>query len=168
MTPVIKFVQFTFWYMTLECPILGWNTLILINTTLREEVSIFKRGWGVSSKNILTSFVLCLLRKTCSSNVHIRKTLMTCRLTRTPCIMENENVEVQPLSYWTGRLQCTSMFKLFITCKRAADGRKIYISELTTAELGDMTNRAVGEITNQGRFLRSKAIDCDRRWCIAL
>ena len=84
---------------------------------------------------------------------------MTCGLKWALCILETKNVEVQPLSYCIGRLQCTSMFRL-VTCERATDGRKICISELTS-ELSDTINCAVDEIANKCRFLRSKAIDCN-------
>ena len=83
------------------------------------------------------------------------------RLKLAPCIQETKNVEVQPLSYLTGWLQCTNMFRLVVRCKRTADGRKTYISETRTSELVDINHSAVDKITNKFRFLRSKATDCN-------
>jgi hypothetical protein len=50
-----------------------------------------------------------------------------------------------------------------VTCKRAADGRKIYIRELRTCELGDINNCTFDKITNKCRFRMSKVIDCYSR-----
>jgi hypothetical protein len=53
------------------------------------------------------------------------------------------------------------MFRIVVTCKLAADGRKTYISESKTSEIGDINNSTVDKITNKCKFLRSKALDCN-------
>ena len=70
-------------------------------------------------------------------------------------------MKVEPLREGIGRPQCTNMFRLVVTCKRAANGWQTYVGEWRAAQLSDVNNGTLDKYVDKLCFLGPEGIDCN-------